>query len=553
MKVRLIANSLFFIIWMGIIFGLVYSYQWGRTLWIEFLLEWADKEYFSVQLNELLTKERFILIHLFFFIFCSVLIAIRVWIWRTCLQFYSGSKKYFEEIVFFYKSLAINELRIFLFLLVLFFGRTFYLNHSLALQYDEVWNFVHFSSRGMFFSWLAPHNNHILYTIISSFFYQIGIDSFWSVRLPNLVVSLFSICLIYYFLRARYNQYLAMTVLVLIFATGHFTFYSYLGRGYGLSLFFMLLIWVLFDMLSRNSVLTQTETKLFVLVASFLGILSNYNFLLFLVPFYLINLIYAKEPFLKWKQIGFICIMLSIMLLPQVLGLLISLNNQQVLREFSFLQHLAYFDLLADWFFFGKGYDGISFLLLALVLPVFFFSSFIEKKLMAILLALVVILTFGGLHLPERTWHFIPVFLILLWPFQRWSKSSIPVLIPIIIIWTYFSFNHYFIRWSASIDKDMLSLQQRMKEMSIDKTQEIYLFSKYEKPFIEFYLNENSPSLFMYYPDSKNFLPWESFKGEWVLVDYDNFKPPGEIVNLLKSELYTRAYQDPRLVLYHKK
>lgn len=142
------------------------------------------------------------------------------------------------------------------------------------LTYDEIWTYLNFSSRGPLVSiayYPAP-NNHVLYSILSSFTLLLTTDPEWGVRLPTIFAS----ALVYWFLfilLLRHSSFICAICGLFLFYSSYITYcYSFLARGYE----FMLLAFIgslgaLLELVSNKS-RYQVATWVLFVAFSFMGL-----------------------------------------------------------------------------------------------------------------------------------------------------------------------------------------------------------------------------------------------------------------------------------------
>jgi hypothetical protein len=114
----------------------------------------------------------------------------------------------------------------------------------LPITYDEAWTYLNFTSKNIFISlsyYPAP-NNHILHSVLTNISYFIFADlPKFSLRLPTVIVFIFTILISFSFLTKHYNLRISILVTAIFPVLAMSIYYGYLSRGYQLIMMFFIL------------------------------------------------------------------------------------------------------------------------------------------------------------------------------------------------------------------------------------------------------------------------------------------------------------------------
>ena len=108
---------------------------------------------------------------------------------------------------------------------------------------------------------------------------------------------------------------------------------------------------------------------------------------------------------------------------------------------------------------------------------------------------------------------------------------------------------HYAIRWSADLDKEVKQIATTLLDHNFS---EVYLFSNYDKPLLEYYYLQDQQRLkvFMAVPNSKNYAPFVNAPiYQVVLWDKEDRVASQEEQAWLEQYYSEVLYEDDRVVL----
>ncbi len=168
-----------------------------------------------------------------------------------------------------------------------------YLLFCMPFHYDEGFSYMHFSGRGLLadITFYPVPNNHIFYNIVSTVFLFIPVNPVTAIRLPNILISVFSV---YYFykpasaLLSRAGALIATTIFTFSFP---FIMYSVQARGYAFVMFFSVAILYCFiKIVEKENV--KKYTGIYILCAV-LGLYTMPTFGYILLPVSLVFFMYS--------------------------------------------------------------------------------------------------------------------------------------------------------------------------------------------------------------------------------------------------------------------
>ena len=148
-----------------------------------------------------------------------------------------------------YKTLVgRDKFLLIIFLLILVVSRFFYLLHA-PFHIDERFSYLYFVGKGFFVSaaYYPNPNNHILYSLVCSFFKIFISNPKWAMKAPVFLIGLLSPVILFASLR-KYLSFATAFIAIIIFSFSFYDFYySMMGRGYALmSLMLIIAVFSLF-------------------------------------------------------------------------------------------------------------------------------------------------------------------------------------------------------------------------------------------------------------------------------------------------------------------
>ena len=539
-----------------------------------FVLEAVHKEdwrpYFEQQV---FPPSRFITLQYFALIFSLAWTFFTYWLYKK--------SSYFAKVLFDFwqQSLHIirqqieqferQEVLFFALLLVVFALRGMFQIYRYELQYDEAWTYNHFISNGFLISAISPNNNHILYSLFACFFDYLPIDAKYSLRLP-VYLGGFATCILFYVMvRSLWKWQWALVALAWFAFSPGICFYSMYARGYIFQVFFTILAtW------ASLKVTSKIASNYFWLLWILANILGFYSVPTYAYIWILLNVFLSVHSFTKntnWKPwIWSNLLVLSVtsllyfpFLITNGLNTLVTIASTEAPQGEAFLN---YQDKVADWILLGAGrltpVYWLWSLLVLFVLPVWrkIKNNSIRRVIELILLFLLfpsVLNLSSGTQPPYRVWCFLTIFIGLIIPligsFYTSKIKSSSLLLFLAIALSSFSIwrteVHYAVRWSAELDKEVKKIATTLLDNNLS---EVYLFSNYDKPLLEYYYLQNQQRLkvFMATPNSKHHAPFVNTSiYQVVLWDKEDRVASQEEQAWLEAHYPTSLYEDKRVVL----
>lgn len=159
--------------------------------------------------------------------------------------------------------------------------RTIYHAVNSPITSDEAWTYLTFISRGLPVSMSLNYspNNHIFYSVLSSFSFYLPFDTTINLRLPSLIIT--AVCCILFFVSIRllFNTLTAFLTASLLVSLYPFMYYSLQARGY-------LLLTLLFTLCFFGLLaIIKTKRREFWVIYTIAAILGAYTLPSFLYPF----------------------------------------------------------------------------------------------------------------------------------------------------------------------------------------------------------------------------------------------------------------------------
>ena len=118
-------------------------------------------------------------------------------------------------------------------------------HHYFPVQYDEAWTFFKFTSKSIFtsISYYPAPNNHVLHSVLTNLTALLPIDYFFALRLPSILVSVFTVALLFRMGNRLFSYPWALVLSLFVPSFFSSLEYSYMARGYSLVLFFTLILY----------------------------------------------------------------------------------------------------------------------------------------------------------------------------------------------------------------------------------------------------------------------------------------------------------------------
>lgn len=490
------------------------------------------------------------------------------WIVETGSYFY---KAFFAV----YKTFSTKELVGFGLVFLLFLLRSLFHIEYYEIDYDEAWTYNHFSSKGFIVSMISPNNNHILYTITSSFLDYLPIPTKYVVRLPALLSVAAMLSIFFAFTHKRFGYSAAIVGLAFLAFSPSVNAYAILGRGYGFMLFFTLLSYIALDGINTKAAERKYYWGLYI-GSAILGVYSNPAFFLLWLPLaalFLGKYLYTNFTIAQLKIFIFSHFFIFAPLLFLHLPLVLS-NGLSTLGDASTAAvdpegvmdagFWYYLHRVADWLLCGHKWllfpVWIGFALLFLCLSVYKRQ---ERSVSFPLLTIFVLMSvplfwmlLTRMQIPYRLWCGAVIFLamgiaIVVSLFVK--KGAILFAILLATMMVFASETHYFLNWSATLDREAKKIANIL--ISTTDISECYSFSRYDKPLLTYYFNiYNRPfKCWMPFKESKDYRPFEERIYQAVLLDIDDYNPTAADWAQIKAADYQLIYENYRIKLFlHK-
>ncbi len=450
----------------------------------------------------------------------------------------------------------------------IFLVRSLWCIHYYAVDYDEAWTYNHFSSKGPLICMISPNNNHIFYSILASLMDLLPIPAKWAIRLPALLAGSLAFMLYFVAIRKLLGVGAALGSLGYFAFSSGMTFYSVLGRGYGWQLVFGIVLTVACLQLLKSKAVAKRWQWVYV-IAFVLGVYSNPSFLYLgvgLAFFYLGRLLLRAERIWGAVQLH---LWVGLFLLVLHLPLLLT-NGGQILLDAVGNSAASSSDVLfhtlnrtVDWLFWGRGTLPFWSYLLVLALLLFWHRKTKVKSIQELIfyLALMqlclpfVYILMSWTNPPYRIWAYLVLFVGMMLAVCLKSVDKLPplyqtlILVAISTLSLYSSTTHYFLNWSADLDREAQKIANLLLEKEVESC---YSFTRYDKPLLEFYfLEADRPfQCWMPFKASKDFQPFHQQHYDAILVDVEDYSPSPEVWSILEKEGYQLVYENYRVKLY---
>lgn len=575
-SVILLRALLISVLFIGIVL-IFFLFQYSYEDWVSYILSVTDKEAWRNYFEQAVFPEnRFDVLRFLlpvFFVGYSFLLYF-LWNYTEGLacklqHFIRHIGALLQKLVDTYRSIRGLELSFFLVLLVFFIGRSCWNIEAFALQYDEAWTYNHFVSKGALISALSPNNNHVLYTIIAAWFRYLPLPLHWILRLPVLFAGTSALLIAYAFLRRYFGARIALFVGAWLFFSPAFCFYTLYARGYMFAILFAILsTWQICRMVFFKENRTRSEWGILGLFYV-LGLYSVPTFLYALLPLSLCLVLGCKtSAYLKaWfvlhiAVVGVASLLYAPLLVTNGASFLFNAATATAVQKPT----LAFYtNRMVDWWFMGQYINGGMQWGLLVTLIVFAFLLWNQR---ASKLAFIGFLSYGILifpfingllgqtHTPFRAWSFVPFFIALFVGFLLKSyQKKLPFYAFLLTLSLGFfgSQTHWFLNWSAWMDKDARQLAYEMQAQNIKSC---YHFSHYYNPILSAYYRVEGKVLkqALYDSVSKKYKPMEACK-DWDILLWDR-----QIVKLseldkqfIKMNFPYKVYVSARVVAFAKR
>lgn len=509
----------------------------------------------------------------------GVLLYLKIKDWAAALCLFSswitkGIQQYFYQLKNSSKTEQLALTCIFLFLAT----RGLLNIHYYDIQYDEAWTYNHFVSKGVLVSIGSPNNNHIFYTILASLADWLPLPAKYTMRLPNYIGGLGLGLLFYGIVRSKFSYPTAVISLSYLVFSPPVNAYMLYARGYIWVMFFALMaLWMSLKILKTPQ---KYNLWLSYIIAQCLGVYSNPVYLYHFLPLNtLLSLVFMfkldRAALKQWFKANlWIVAILIILHLPLLAtnGLPFLTNSVSYQRIITMSIYWHYINRVADWWWWGQ---GIYLYWIVIVLAVFLIIVLIQfwhknkairyLALLSLIYLLLPSISYALLatETPYRAWSFVIIYIALslalglhlLAAKIKWTSSKLTVVLVLVTSLTaYSAWQHYFINWTAEIDLEAKKLAQELGKLD---AKEVYSFSRYNKPLLEFYYIIEGKKIKVYMPfkESKDYVDFGSRTFETLIWEKDTmvYIPTAREENILKQQQYQKRYENNQVILYQKK
>ena len=485
------------------------------------------------------------------------------WLYRKSLtkaviNWLNYCKAQWFEFLISVKSLSTKEQFIFWAITALFLIKSYYFVYYWPMQYDEAWTFNYFIHPSWIVPLTAPHNNHVLYTLIAKGFYQslFFLKPIVAIRFPLPLFALGSGFIIYALIEKFFSRKMALICFALFLALGPVVFYSLYARAYIVQVFFIM-AW-----LYHYFIWQENQSKAALASAILSAILAFYAMpttLYALLPLFILFLFYS----IRRKQVKAYlahCILIAIGTIVLYFPMLIATKFSWLVNGTKRSQNLKdVFSFEANKlgsFVTGIPVDQLGwiitaacFALITIALVYGKHKSKIQQQLLLTCfvswIAVIAYLVIQKQILPPRLFSYLAIFSaisfsFLLYKLLRSTNKNLfaEVALALFLVFSYLSHQHSFFNWSTTIDRQSKKIAELLIEN--DKS-EVYNFFYYAKPTLEYHSIVEKHDLNVIMPQ-QNSISYEKFNGNsqyQALVwdkDYKHEAPNFDSYKLIWSE-----------------
>jgi hypothetical protein len=381
--------------------------------------------------------------------------------------------------------------------------------HTSALEHDECWSYNYFINKNILLSFLAPNNNHNLYTFICWFF-NLLFSAKWAIRLVALFGGLGSIVFFAKILKQFGSTLIFSAGIILYSFSLPLLAYCIVGRSYSFTLLFAAI-----GLLCLQKILENPSRKkhfIYLGISQALGVCSNVGYLYPLVGFILFSIWYAylhKNVRNKFIKTWLLCLIVFGIFLATPLLLLSGWQPLSTAGKALVWQ----IELLPKYTMYGANelifyYTGIKNVGWVFIVSLVGFTSLLWKNknwmYRFCILQLWLALLFYALHqtiLPQRLFTYTIIFAVIILAIfikdilyklleQEKRQYVFLLFIPLCI----FGFRqHQLFNWSKKIDIAANKTAAYLFTKQIDTCYNLYF---YPAPAIELYYTTNGKKIY---------------------------------------------------------
>lgn len=416
--------------------------------------------------------------------------------------------------------------------LLLVLVRSIYYAYTVYPQYDECWNYNYFLSNNIFTTFFA-YNNYPLHNIITYGFLSVLPDNTFCMRLPNILIGLATLTLVFVFIKKTFRSEALALVAVALFSVLPMVFFYFLfARGVMLALFFAFLVSYYFFI--KNITTWRKTDVVFLLIFGSLGCYAMISFPLFLVSIYSVFFIkYSLKKNIPALSIlllaGLGTALLTLFFYTPILlgsGVHIALESGYVQGSRSlaaFIQAAQYISLDQIGFQFGV------YVFLAINLFLYFVSP---QRILPVLNSVLLLLPYFifisfGTFLPARALGFqVLAYLFtichLLFYLQQNKYIFTSAALVLILMFSTISAHHSFFTWSIRKDKGAYILAQKLIKKDIKQLYDQVGNFSYFVPSIQYHykIQHKEITYFTNNKKSVRYLPQAQYQGRVWAADF---------------------------------
>jgi hypothetical protein len=270
------------------------------------------------------------------------------------------------------------------FLLILtYFIISFFKILHFPVYIDEATTYVDYVSKGFFYS-LSNYdepNNHIFYSLILTFFCKLPVDILIAIRIPNVLIGVLVLIILYRFLNDKVSKPSAIISLTFLTFSYSFFFYSIFARGYMLIILCFLISLIIYEKWN----LSNEKKYPFILgLVTFVGFATIPVYLYIYVSLFVFYFFKIQKDFrVKFILINILTgFFVFLFYLPILLNQGIdSIINNKYTKRINFDQILDYFFVKKNAFGFYDKIFGVNsrLIILILIITVFLILFFVKK------------------------------------------------------------------------------------------------------------------------------------------------------------------------------
>ena len=548
-------------------------WQYPYRAFTDFILELIDRKDLRLYWEkDLMPLSRYNLLSYVIFVLFFTSLIFSFFLWKRgygivdfLLSFATFIK---NKILSFFKDLKqqshaiqYSVLALFLFLII----RTFYNIHAYEVQYDEAWTYINFIDKGIIVSAISPHNNHILYTLFAAILNYLPLSGKYILRLPLVFFALLTLYLWLDYWRKNQDWQKAIYSSFILISLSPFMIYALYGRAYILTFAFSILQYIALEKVYIKPNENRKYYIFLLFLAQVLGIYALITYIYIALPAQLLILGFTKD-YKTWFKINLMTILVLLVLyLPFLVtngANILFAATQSTISTYTYAEHWGLFHKLSDWMHWGADFQYMAYVSLCLAFLGFFIAYKVSDKSMKFLAlfagTLLILPLLMFFYQPQRVWSLQIIAYAFLYSFilfqrknQRSWQNSLFILIflLLIIVQNIALYSHYEINWAKNLDREGQKIANILLKNNVN---EIYTFSRYDKPLLEYYYARAHQPLriIMPYRESKNYQPFGAKTYKSVILDREDYVPTRMDTVILQEKKYESIYKNERIEIY---